>query len=254
MNEYIEKICRIGQGSKCCRYLGAGDGGLECLRIRPELKKTIDEKWKVESHVAQGKNCEGQPLLAIAKRNRMLINVIHDPARTDRKVLLESEIARHNLTVKWWPAIKDPVMSFRGISLAHKQIVRWAREEDIDNVCIAEDDMHLTDVGAWEYFIDNMPEDFDLYLSGVYCGTEKPDHTITDFCGLHLYIVNRRFYDMYLGVSDTQNLDRGMVNKGKFVVSHPFCAVQHAGWSDNKQCFKNYDYLLEGKKLCCDHK
>lgn len=182
----------------------------------------------------------------------MIINIIHDPHRTDRKVLLESEIREHKLNIKYWPAIKDPLRrSFVGINMAHKQVVRAARDEKLPMVCVGEDDMHLTDKGAFEYFLKNLPEDFDLYLSGIYCGKLLADGTVKDFCGLHLYIVHARFYDCFLGVDVMSNLDRGLSNRGKYVVCNPFCAIQHPGWSDNKQRFAQYDHLLQGKKMCC---
>lgn len=183
----------------------------------------------------------------------MQINVIHNPFRVDRKVLLDSEAREHNLTMRVWPSVQDPLnRPFRGINLAHKQIVRWAREERLPMVCVAEDDFHLTAPGAWEYFIQHIPEKFDLYLSGIYQGHIKGDGTVQDFCGLHLYIVNERFYDCFLGVNEMTNLDRAMAGRGRFVVSDPFCAVQHDGWSDNKGRFACYGHLIANRKLCCD--
>src|SRR5260221_14290221 len=99
----------------------------------------------------------------------MLINIIHAPHRHDRKVLLDSEAREHNLKIKLWPAIVDPVSTFRGINLAHKQIIRDARERKLPMVCCGEDDLHLTGKGAFEYFIGHIPEDFAIYLAGAYC-------------------------------------------------------------------------------------
>jgi hypothetical protein len=183
----------------------------------------------------------------------MQINVIHNPFRTDRKVLLDSEAREHILSLRIWNSVHDELRPFRGINLAHKQIVRWARQEKLPMVCIAEDDFHLTAPGAWEYFIKNIPADFDLYLSGVYCGAVNKDNSVVDFCGLHLYIVHERFYSCYLGVDEMTNLDRGLAGRGRYIVSNPFCAIQHDGWSDNKQRYASYGHLLTNKKLCCEN-
>lgn len=182
----------------------------------------------------------------------MQINIIHDSNRVDRKVLLDSEIRTHGLDVRLWPAIKDPQMTFRGINLAHKQIVRWAGLQKMPMVCIGEDDLHITGEGAWTYFVDHIPADFDLYLSCKYCGQILPDKTIKDFCGLHLYIVHERFYETFLGVNELEHLDRGLANKGKFVVAQPCCAIQYDGWSDQKGRYAAYGHLLTGLEMCCD--
>lgn len=53
--EHVEKVCKIGQGKNCCRYLLFGMG-FECGKTGP-LKGVIDSK--VEYMTAQSDNCEG---------------------------------------------------------------------------------------------------------------------------------------------------------------------------------------------------
>jgi hypothetical protein len=188
----------------------------------------------------------------------MIVNVIHDRQRADRRILLDSEIKEHGLQVRYWDAIKDPVMSFRGINLAHKQIVRDALVKKLPMVCIAEDDLHLTGPGAFRYFMEHIPTDFDLFLGGIYCGTIKPDNSVEDFCSLTLYIVHERFYVPFLGIDEKVHLDRGLARKGRFIVCNPFCALQHPGWSDNKRGYYDYGYLIQqyqdkGFGLCCNN-
>lgn len=67
MNEYIRTVCKIGQGAACCKYLGAGTGGLECLKVDPGMKRVVDKAWAADEHVAQGDNCEGQENLSDAQ-------------------------------------------------------------------------------------------------------------------------------------------------------------------------------------------
>lgn len=181
-----------------------------------------------------------------------MVNVIHDPKRNDRRILLESEIREQGFEVRYWPALFEPVMPFAGINKAHKQIVRWAMAEKLPMVCIAEDDVKFTDKGAWKYFIEHIPTDFDIWLAGISCGIIKADRTVRDFCGLHLYIVHERFYNQFLGVSVELHLDRGLAGKGKYMVCDPFCAIQHDGHSDNKNLFATYGHLWAPHKMCCD--
>ena len=57
----------MGQLEECCRYLVMGCNGFECLKISPEMKQTINDKWAVEQHVAQGDNCSGRSDLSKEK-------------------------------------------------------------------------------------------------------------------------------------------------------------------------------------------
>lgn len=63
MNEHIEKVCKIGQGADCCKYL-LFSKVFECAKVNKNDKEVIDENWKTTKHVAQGDNCEGKENLA----------------------------------------------------------------------------------------------------------------------------------------------------------------------------------------------
>lgn len=184
----------------------------------------------------------------------MQIQCIHNEKRTDRLKLLTNEIATHGLQIVLWPAVIDPLIRFRGVAQAHKQIVRWAQKERLSMVCIAEDDFHITGKGCWDYFLKNIPKDFDLYLSGVFNGFVNEQNILkSSFNGLHLYIINGRFYGTFLSLPETMNIDFALTGKGKFVVCDPFIATQHNGWSDNNQKHLILDHYLAGRKICCDY-
>ena len=57
MNKNILKVCKIGQGALCCKYLLAGTQGFECAKHEGS-KDLIDRNWN-ESKSAQGDNCDG---------------------------------------------------------------------------------------------------------------------------------------------------------------------------------------------------
>ena len=67
MKNYLDNVCKIGQGASCCKYLVAGSKGFECMRVDPKNKEIIDENWKIVKHVSQGDNCMGQEDLHLAK-------------------------------------------------------------------------------------------------------------------------------------------------------------------------------------------
>ena len=67
LSEYIKQVCKIGQGADCCRYLGCGAEGFECLKFEPGMKQVVDRAWAIDEHVAQGDNCAGQQHLLTAE-------------------------------------------------------------------------------------------------------------------------------------------------------------------------------------------
>lgn len=54
----ISKICQIGQGAKCCRYIMLDKDGFFCAKSDPSSKMLVDSNWN-ETKSAQGDNCEG---------------------------------------------------------------------------------------------------------------------------------------------------------------------------------------------------
>ena len=175
----------------------------------------------------------------------MTIHVIHEIRRIDRWQTLQHEIEKHHLTVNYWPAIMDSMISFRGVARAHKSIVRWAKENNLPEVLIAEDDFKLLGKGAFEYYLNNKPADYDLYLGGIF-GGEIKDNIVPDFAGLSFYMVHSRFYDAFLAANEMNNFDRSLANLGKYVVCNPIIVSQYGGYSDNKKEYvADYDHLLK---------
>lgn len=177
----------------------------------------------------------------------MKINVIHNPENKERGVKMFSEILRQTARplIVFWPAIYD-TPTCKGISRAHKQIVRAHLNEP--EVIIMEDDVRIPSEKGLEYFLENKPDDFDLYLSGVYTGSPK-DGIVKTFSGLHLYIVNQRFYETFLKADENKPLDRGLAGKGLFKVCYPYAAIQYNGYSENTGREENYDSYLKGRKI-----
>ena len=58
LGAYVDRVCKLGMGQSCCRYLAAGPSGLECLKLTP-LKRAIDERFAAGRMVASGDNCDG---------------------------------------------------------------------------------------------------------------------------------------------------------------------------------------------------
>jgi hypothetical protein len=180
----------------------------------------------------------------------MLINVINLPEHTPtRRNRVEKDLQEEGCVYKIWNGLKQTNFVHTNISRSHKQIVRYAMQHRFKMVCICEDDVRFCDKGAWKYFLDNIPKDFDIYLSGIYWGDIKPDNTVTDFSGLHLYIVHERFYYAFLQGDENKDIDRSLAGMGKFVVCNPFAAIQYNGFSYHLGGVANYDDYLVGRQL-----
>lgn len=169
------------------------------------------------------------------------LNIIHLPHRRDRFYCLQKELSEQQITnVKIWNRIPDKELPCRGISRAHKQIVSWAKQNKLEEVWIAEDDIEFSAPGAFDYFVSQKPDDFDIYLGGIIWGTIQEDHTVKDFAGATLYVASDRFYDTILNLPEDRDFDRAMAGMGKFIICEPMVACQHDGYSDNSR--ENMDF------------
>lgn len=179
---------------------------------------------------------------------------MHLTERGDQWTLLQQELQNQSAKYRVWNGVRDPENNTtRAISHAHKQIVRHAWKHHWPEVLIAEDDLKFTASGALDYFLWNKPANFDLYLGSIYYGNIREDHTVNDFAGLTLYIIHERFYETFLNVSESEDIDRALKDKGKFVVCEPFVAVQHSGYSDHVNRLCNYESNLKGRRLFNSH-
>jgi hypothetical protein len=183
----------------------------------------------------------------------MTAQIIQDPTRPVFNMHLEQEIARHDLEVEIWPCLHDSNSVVRSINLSHKQIVQWAKDSGLPEVCIMEEDVWFPGSDGWQYFLRNKPtEEFDLYLGGVYglnplalrrIGKEPGAAEIHNFVGLHCYIIRQRYYDKFLALPEDQHIDH-QPGLGVFYVCYPFAALQAPGWSANNKREVDYNQQI----------
>ena|SRR5215471_9808507 len=55
-DKYVNEVCRVGAGAKCCRYLAIAEGGWHCAK-HTVLQQTIDDRVKAGEFNARGDNC-----------------------------------------------------------------------------------------------------------------------------------------------------------------------------------------------------
>lgn len=55
---HVHRVCLIGQGDACCRYLVVGSG-FECAKFPLSARQMIDARVDAGSFTAAGDNCDG---------------------------------------------------------------------------------------------------------------------------------------------------------------------------------------------------
>lgn len=153
--------------------------------------------------------------------------------------------------------------SSEGIALAHCGIVRQAKAQEWDKVIIAEDDCQFFSPEALKHFFDNEPDDYDIYLGGLYAGSEKvtaENRLVKFFCGLHLYMVHSRFYDKFLQSDHyLDSIDNALARyaiNGKAVIKacYPFAAVQRELISNNTGILYRHKAFFNAQNTLGFHK
>lgn len=177
----------------------------------------------------------------------MILHILYDDRRIERWEPLMNELSRQRIMdYKIWTPVYDEKNVVRSINLSHKQIVQDAKNKGLKEVIIAEDDIFFPAEDGWQYFLDNKPEDYELYLACSY-GGYKDKQPI----GFHLYAIHEQFYDAFLSTPDDQHIDIAMwwLGKDKFFFCYPFPALQRAGFSSNNMAYCDYNVVLKPEDI-----
>ncbi len=169
-----------------------------------------------------------------------------------RRVSVIEQTNQQNIQYTFINAIYDKDVPFRGCAQSHKLIVKIAKLLGLKMVAIAEDDIRFFAPGAYDFFIKNIPESFDLWLGMSYSLIEYPDGLVKDyFDSLSLYVINERFYDEFLALEETNHIDRQLsfiAHKKEFKVCTPYVCEQLDGYSFLAGYSRTYGHRLEGKQ------
>lgn len=177
----------------------------------------------------------------------MKLYIIYDDRRFEKYPLLIKELEEQGITdYELIPAIIDKRSVVESINAGHKALVRMAKEKKMPYIAIAEDDLMFTAKGAWQYFLDNIPETYDVYVAATYLMPLE----MNLLTGFHLYIVHEKFYDKFLSVKDDEHIDNAVCDlKGDYKICYPFPALQRAGFSSNSKVEVNYNNLIKEKDI-----
>lgn len=177
----------------------------------------------------------------------MKLHIINAKSERTNKIIQECHLLGIE-DYKLWPGVFNG--SVKGsINMAHKEIVKWAYENDLDEVAIAEDDFMATSPDSWKYFLTHKPAVFDLYLSSVFLGDVDDKNMVKEFTVLTLYIVSKRFYVKFLTTPDTEHIDHSLAGLGEYYVSPKFCFIQRDGLSSNTGKWETYQNFFVNRKL-----
>jgi hypothetical protein len=177
-----------------------------------------------------------------------VINIISLPKRTDRRESIVKQMELEGIdNYKIWDGI--PHMQPKiGINRAHKQIVQYAKENNLEEVVVAEDDLMWTGTGAWKYFLSQKPVDYDLFVGNYYSGYHDSDCRVFGLRGLTLYFCHSRFFDKFLSLPEIMHIDGAIANSGaKVIVCEKFVCRQSPGFSDQRK--RHTENKIIGKQM-----
>lgn len=145
-----------------------------------------------------------------------------------------------------------------GCSLSHFSIISKAKESNLDNIFIFEDDFILIDDfnNKLEKAIDKLPKNWDMFYLGA--NHLKPSNFPIKFSeyiyklkgsySAHAYGVNKKFFDII--INTFENLEKGndqhyydLHKKYNCYVTWPHLAWQRSGYSDIMMGNRDYKRL-----------
>jgi hypothetical protein len=85
------------------------------------------------------------------------------------------------------------------------------------------------------------PEHYDIYLAGSYGGWNPCLYPV----GLHCYLIQDHFYNIFLGIDPTKHIDTALEGKGLFKLCYPMAAIQRPGFSANNRKAVNFNLCLK---------
>lgn len=177
--------------------------------------------------------------------------------RQERLLSICKQSKEQKFSCMFWEGWIHADGGWAGIVISFKRIVEYAKENNHKHCIIGEDDLIFSAPGAWNYYLDNMPEEFDFYSGGVYSGQIKDGRIVNGFSGITLLTINSTFYDRFLKLSDEALKERDHIDRrmGRYAfesnyrICLPYVVYQSQGYSDNLRRPTTHAAFLEKMKL-----
>lgn len=185
-------------------------------------------------------------------REQLALNCIHLWERLDRYENIIQQQKEQGFYLRLHEGIVHRMDRKMGICQSHKEIVQQAKDNGQKMVAICEDDIVFFAPFAWEYFLDNIPDHFDLFFGMTYIADIVNDRITGLFSAMTLYVVHEKFYDFFLNLPDSCHIDRELgltSNIHEYKIISKFVAYQNGSKSDNNFLTCDYSPYLEGRKI-----
>lgn len=179
-----------------------------------------------------------------------IINTINLPFREDRLFSFCNQMRIQKAAFRIWNGVEGNLQPARNILMAHKAIIQWAKDNNLERVVVAEDDIIFSHPDSYKYFIENVPEIYDIYFGMIYAGEIQENKIINGFSGMTLYVCNKNSYSFFLSIPDNLNIDRGLgqfCHEKEFMVCNPYVCFQSGGMSN--RTFQNENYYEFEKNM-----
>jgi hypothetical protein len=176
--------------------------------------------------------------------------------RSEKWQPLKDELDRQRITEYelWQPVLIGNASVHESINRSQKVIVRHAQSEGWKCVCIFEDDIMFPAEDGWQYFLNNIPEKYDIYMGGNYLIDNRIEYVpplvqVKEYVGNHCIIIHENYYDTFLSVPYSLHIDQAQNGLGDFWMVYPMAALQRPGWSSNNHAQVNYNALLKEENV-----
>lgn len=182
------------------------------------------------------------------------IKRVDDVAQVRYERMVEQLGSQGITDYKFHPGFFDRVNTKKAIHQGHKAIVLNAKEQGLQRVIIAEDDIIFTSSNSWTYFISEIPDSYDLFFGLIYVGEiDAGDRVLNGMSGaMSLYAIHERYYDTFLSQPDDNHVDRKhgeLAHKHEFYCCSPMIVKQRGGYSFNLKKENFYSVYEEGKNF-----
>ncbi len=178
--------------------------------------------------------------------NDIVPQILYDDRWPEYFSFIVDEMHNQGISKYVWhsPIMDDNVV--KSINISQKAIVRKAKERGDKYCCIMEQDIWFKSENGWKYFIDNIPQEFDVYIGGSYLKDidvkyEAPLTKVNSWIGNHCIIISERYYDKFLESNELEHIDAVQSGKGEFYLCYPMVAFQRVGFSANNKTICDYN-------------
>lgn len=176
-----------------------------------------------------------------------IVNTINLYKRTDRLLSIAQQAREQNFALRIWPGVEGDT-SMKNINAAYRKIIKEASTNGDAYAIIMEDDCLFSSPNSFRYYMDNRPENFDIWLGMVYAAEVKNGRIMNGYSGNTLITITRDFYYYWLSMPDDVHPDRWVgqfAYERKYYVCEPYVCRQLNGYSDNKRQDMNYNVYTD---------